>query len=177
MKHLKRFNEDINQLSPLNELQDFCETNLAYLMDDGAEIEVVEDKRGNVKIRIILAKEASNRVHWDQIKDQMIPFLIRLTNKYELSKEAFCDVVPPGIEPGIKSKGDSRLFIMWDEEPAFGSEYAYLTGYVKDLIAETTGYNFDSFKIYEINIGIHGYKQEPQPKKKSFISKIKSYFK
>ena len=170
MKHLKRFNEDINQLSSLNELQDFCETNLAYLMDDGAEIEVVEDKRGNVKICISLAKEASNRVHWDQIKDQMIPFLIRLTNKYELSTEPF--------ETGhIKSKGDSRLFIMWDEEPAFGSEYAYLTGYVKDLIAETTGYNFDSFKIYEINIGIHGYKQEPQPKKKSFISKIKSYFK
>ena len=38
MKHLRRFNESVNKEE---ELQDFCETYLAYLLDDGFEVSVV----------------------------------------------------------------------------------------------------------------------------------------
>ncbi len=40
MKHLKPFNEAVGDTFK-EELKDFCETNLAYLLDDGGEIEVV----------------------------------------------------------------------------------------------------------------------------------------
>jgi len=36
MKHLRGFNESLNK----EELQDFCETYLAYLLDDGFEVSV-----------------------------------------------------------------------------------------------------------------------------------------
>ena len=39
MKHLKRFNESLND-NEVDELRDFCETSLAYLLDDGYRIQV-----------------------------------------------------------------------------------------------------------------------------------------
>ena len=39
MKYLKNFNESVNS----EELKDFCETYLAYLMDEDFEIEIVSE--------------------------------------------------------------------------------------------------------------------------------------
>ena len=77
MKHLKRFNEATDNFK--QELREFCETNLAYLLDDGRLL--VEDSRDNL-VRVQLSFDRDK--DWNEIKDHIIPFLIRLTNKYEV---------------------------------------------------------------------------------------------
>jgi hypothetical protein len=77
MIYLKRFNEATANFK--EELQDFCEMNLAYLLDDGKL--VVEDSRDNL-VRVQLSFDRDK--DWNEIKDHIIPFLIRLTNKYEV---------------------------------------------------------------------------------------------
>ena len=77
MKHLKRFNEATENFR--EELRDFCENNLAYLLDDGRLL--VEDSRDNlVRVQLNFDRDKD----WDEIKDHIIPFFIRLTNKYEV---------------------------------------------------------------------------------------------
>ena len=39
MKHLKRFNESLND-NEVDELRDFCETSLAYLLDEGYQVDI-----------------------------------------------------------------------------------------------------------------------------------------
>jgi hypothetical protein len=79
MKHLKRFNE--NNDSFAEQLKDFCETNLAYLLDDGGKVQIYHDK-----IVIISLEEPKD---WSHIKDQIIPFLTRLSGKYELNNKYY----------------------------------------------------------------------------------------
>jgi hypothetical protein len=43
MKYLKTFNEGLSDLTYL-EILDFCEENLAYLMDDGFNVSVQSDR-------------------------------------------------------------------------------------------------------------------------------------
>lgn len=77
MRYLKPFNEATDNFK--EELKDFCETNLAYLLDDGRL--VVEDSRDNlVRVQLNFDRDKD----WDEIKDHIIPFFIRLTNKYEV---------------------------------------------------------------------------------------------
>lgn len=77
MKHLKRFNEDLDDHEKLfkEELQDFCDNNLVYLTDEGAEITLNQE---TIMIRFDEVKS------WDEIKDHIIPFMTRLNNKYEI---------------------------------------------------------------------------------------------
>jgi hypothetical protein len=75
MKHLRRFNESLK-----DELQDFCETNLAYLIDDGFRIYIVE---GDDFHLIMIGCGNENRL-WSQMKDQILPFLHFLLKDYEL---------------------------------------------------------------------------------------------
>lgn len=80
MKHLRRYNESSEDLTR-EEVQDFCETNLAYLVDEGLKVIV------DVGYGVILSLkdvDGKNR-KWIDIKDQIIPFLIRLKNEYELT--------------------------------------------------------------------------------------------
>ena len=77
MKHLKRFNENNNE----EDLKDFCETHLAYLLDDNnfeLNVDSFNDHtqggiyRGQIRI------ENNEGFKWDDIKDYFIPFLIQL---------------------------------------------------------------------------------------------------
>jgi hypothetical protein len=78
MKHLKSFNEDITSFNFEEELKDFCETNLAYLLDEGRLL--IEKSITLIRVQLSFDRDKD----WDEIKDHMIPFLIRLTNKYEV---------------------------------------------------------------------------------------------
>lgn len=90
MKHLRRYNESSEDLTR-EDIQDFCEMNLAYLMDEGLKV-IVDVGYGwsffsNSLHRVILSLkdvDGKNR-KWIDIKDQIIPFLIRLKNEYELT--------------------------------------------------------------------------------------------
>lgn len=75
MKYIKPFNENNNEY----DLKEFCEINLAYLLDNEdfqLNIDFFGDpeyqKQGQIRI------ENDNGFKWDDIKDYFIPFLIQL---------------------------------------------------------------------------------------------------
>jgi hypothetical protein len=86
MKHLKMFNESLND-GETKELIDFCETSLAYLMDEGFDISCDLDKY----LQLSLPGKsdtgygtAKDPFDWNDIKDHFIPFLQLLSRRYEL---------------------------------------------------------------------------------------------
>jgi hypothetical protein len=95
MKHLKRFNESTLDKE---EVQDFCETHLAYLIDEGLEVECYQFNESNKEVAYItLGYKLENDSHnlspyeynfpsWNDIKDNIIPFFTHLSNKYDLLK-------------------------------------------------------------------------------------------
>lgn len=93
MKYLKTFEKiDLNDIFSLNgsrakreELKDFCETYLAYLMDDyikelkvGKPTLLQTEKYVCYNVEIYFNKS----VHWDQIKDHFLPFLQMVQREY-----------------------------------------------------------------------------------------------
>jgi hypothetical protein len=81
----------------LSELQDFCEMNLVYLMDDGLQVSVVKHPVSSldmqttylsaVTLRYPLAAgtfELLVQKDWNDIKDTIIPFLTRLNSQYNV---------------------------------------------------------------------------------------------
>lgn len=82
--------EQLNEsLSPKEELEDFCDTHLAYLTDEGFSIEYEERYGGhctNVTIRHSKREDSkySHDFSWDEIKDRFIPFLQMLSKEYKL---------------------------------------------------------------------------------------------
>ena len=120
MKHLRKFNESLDfdpevlawaeenlDMIPVDDkqykmvkaeydtamLKDYCEMNLAYLMDEGFFIDV--HSHSGVYYNIILRKSLTtnqNGVHtsyfkWNDIKDHYIPFILRIQKKYKLSSD------------------------------------------------------------------------------------------
>jgi hypothetical protein len=94
MKHLKRFNESFEQQMAREELQDFCETHLAYLLDEGYEVFVKEDLDSLLFSFTIpiggfdSVPEDCDEFKWNDIKDHFIPFLTHLNNNYEIDEKA-----------------------------------------------------------------------------------------
>lgn len=96
MKHLKKFNESTLDKE---EVQDFCETHLAYLIDEGLEVECYQFNESNKEVAYItLGYKLENDSHnlspyeynfpsWNDIKDNIIPFFKHLSNKYDLLKK------------------------------------------------------------------------------------------
>ena len=82
--------EKLNEsLSPKEELEDFCDTHLAYLTDEGFSIDYEELYGGhctNVTIRHSKREDStySHDFSWDEIKDRFIPFLQMLSKEYKL---------------------------------------------------------------------------------------------
>lgn len=106
MEYLKGFNEGNITDEFLSELQDFCEMNLVYLMDDGLQVSVVKHPIYNgraislprdnfdfgshlscVTLRYPLAAgtfELLVQKDWNDIKDVIIPFFTRLSRQYNV---------------------------------------------------------------------------------------------
>jgi hypothetical protein len=86
MKYLRRiFENDLYSQVDSDELQDFCETYLAYLLDDTSfKIEVVESLKWESYI-IWLGVPFSNPTKWNDIKDYYIPFVTMLSREYDLN--------------------------------------------------------------------------------------------
>ena len=90
MKHLKKFNES----NSIENLKDFCENCLAYLLDDGEYELFVDDYPSHFRILFCekdLVKKwfEENRSHieWNNIKDRFIPFLTLLNKNYNIITE------------------------------------------------------------------------------------------
>ena len=85
MKHLKRFNESIDH----DELKDFVESCLAYLLDEGFHVFIprgISDD-GTTAIWLAISNQYSvnsTSFAWDDIKDYYIPLLKLLSNRYDI---------------------------------------------------------------------------------------------
>jgi hypothetical protein len=91
MRYLKRFNEALERdvdgdftATTLDEIKDYCELNLAYLVDsDDLMIECfnVIDDSGKFECQVVLS---FGSIPTPTILDQVIPFLKRIKNDYQL---------------------------------------------------------------------------------------------
>jgi len=86
MKYLKPFNESLKEET--EELQEFCDMNLAYLVDEGFKTTIESDKYSK---SLYFTKGYNGRMYesetfeWDEIKNSFIPFLTLLDRKYRSS--------------------------------------------------------------------------------------------
>ena len=179
MKHLKSFNEDITSFSFEEELQDFCDNNLAYLLDDeDIEMKIIPSPNPKSKgWRVMILFDQPKK--WDEIKDHMIPFLTRLIKQYQTDvwfNKDNNDVI-------IEVTRDLEAFINnWPHRKT--TVYYQMKRLIEDDTKSGVIYSrqqndievddvLDSY-ITEFEIMVKGYKQEP---KKGILTKIKSFFK
>ena len=109
MKHLRKFNEEnvplllshsLEELSlKREELQDFCETHLAYLLDEGFELKVYG---GYTSFQVTLQKTDKSIFLWHDIIDHFLPFLKFLKDNYNLEKVDPSSNVPYHRKADIK---------------------------------------------------------------------------
>ena len=118
MKHLRKFNESLNK----EELQDFCDTYLAYLLDEDFSIEYL-GKKSNKDLddsEIISLKKGyrhdgmaiadpSLMFSWDAIKDHFIPFIHMLSKQYTITN---CKLW--NLNRKFNMDKDDRFFIDYD---------------------------------------------------------------
>ena len=148
MKHLRKFNESLDfdpevlawakdnlDMIPVDDkqykmvkaeyneamLREYCEMNLAYLLDEGFYIEI--HWNGGGYYNIILRKSLTtnqNGVHtsyfkWNDIKDHYIPFILRIQKSYKLATNYINFTSSNGMD--LKSEYISTLDnvnIYWD---------------------------------------------------------------
>lgn len=123
MKYLKKifendlYNTDIN----ISELIDFCETNLAYLLDNTKfKLEFLESPQWNlycIWLSCHLEDRRARPFKWVDIKDYYIPFIIMLSKQYDLNNKML-DKVESSII--INFMSGSQLFIKVSEIEDWG---------------------------------------------------------
>ncbi len=88
MKYLKKFNESESIIN-YSDIKKFCEDNLAYLIDSGFSVDVSFHSNGEFLIVKLLKIENDMYLHfyWDDIKDDFIPFLQVLSDKYNFNND------------------------------------------------------------------------------------------
>jgi len=97
MRYLKRYNEAKSRKfgfmakpeeGELDELKDFCETGLAYLVDEDFVVEVSNDyTHKNFHISILKEGSKYKGFTWEEVKDYFIPFLTHLSRNYSICYE------------------------------------------------------------------------------------------
>lgn len=90
MKYLKEFNESFRAPSSFREeVQEFCENYLAYLIDDDFSIETNLYHLDPVSVSFVLIRRFVGEIEpilfsWNEVKDYYIPFLQMLQRKYNV---------------------------------------------------------------------------------------------
>ena len=88
MIYLKRFNE-----SNYEDIKDFCEGHLVFLMDKGYNVRVVETNKNTFHITIKYeygGDERKQEIRWLEIKDHFIPFYKILNRRYIMLRLLTC---------------------------------------------------------------------------------------
>ena len=123
MKHLKKFSaihsllEQSNESLNKEELQDFCDTYLAYLLDEGYSIEASEIGFGEYVLVLRNENRPTNvpidspelLFTWEEVKDQFIPFLHMLSKQYTITRSIKFWVLNKKFD-----RGTERPFIDYD---------------------------------------------------------------
>jgi len=173
MKHLKCFNEavsDENQkwVDFMNELEDFCQTNLAYFLEtfdasinvsstEGRHIlprKVDINRLASITLRIenrtdVQLNTRERFARWINIKDYIIPFLHFLNRDYDIKY----------FSVYAKDGGENRSGML-------------LHPPIEDLLEDRFE---DDYSVIAFDIRL--YNQEIKPKPETKLQKIKSFFK
>lgn len=92
MRYIKTFEGKITQ-NYLEDLQDFINANLAYLLDMGPMYSgyVIQDKfKSRIELTIRFSVD-DLAFKWDDVKDYIIPFITRMDREYKIHEiKAFC---------------------------------------------------------------------------------------
>jgi hypothetical protein len=130
MKYIKLFEAfDRWSRDQKSELQDYCETNLAYLMDEGFKIRIGQNltlnskEYNNISIQITKKDSADTSdidredFFWEDVKDQIIPFVLRLEKEYDIEKlriltEEGVYYIKSDFEKGLDEQPYQRLSYM-----------------------------------------------------------------
>lgn len=89
MKHLKKFNESVKD-DKIEELEEFCNSSLIYLLDEGYSLDYDKSWLSGLYINITLSKKVNTGrystlpFNWIDVKYDYIPFLESLIKKYEI---------------------------------------------------------------------------------------------
>ena len=131
MKHLKKFNESMSK----EDLQDFCESSLAYLMDEGFTIKVMCSRPLSTlhtgEFNIWLQKDNGREFFkWDDVKDYYIPFLQLLSNRYVI--DSFTDTSDSNVRFRYRQKNDYS-FVNVNKDFSFGRV-------INDNVFDSEGY-------------------------------------
>jgi hypothetical protein len=99
VKYLNKFNEGFGQNLDEQELREFCEMYLAYLIDEGFEIDISKERENSItdywKVKffkleskgdLTYSRMEFDKFKWNSIKDQFIPFFKILNDKYIIKK-------------------------------------------------------------------------------------------
>ena len=84
MKHIRKFKESLN--INITELQNFCNDNLAYLIDDGFKVKCTSHrtfKESGYYSRVGINKPY-NIYNWYDVRDDIIPFISTLSKEYNI---------------------------------------------------------------------------------------------
>jgi hypothetical protein len=89
LSKINSYSQFINESFDKNSIKDFCESYLAYLLDDeDYSIDLTVPRRGGTSFwtnsegpQIKITKKG-DLIRWDDVKDHMIPFLTILNNEY-----------------------------------------------------------------------------------------------
>lgn len=96
MKYIKLFEQQWQQPDQDEELLDFSMDSLAYLMDDGYKVivETSSDVYDAIRIRKgdgnpFVPPYIREGFNWNEVKDIILPYLIRVNRKYDLETVSF----------------------------------------------------------------------------------------
>lgn len=138
MKHLRNFNESLRDVSEddYEELKEFCESSLAYLLDDyNYELIVRRRTYGDPPKSDVVVSIGPMRgvesMQWDDMSDHVIPFLTLLARRYDLDLQG---------HGGILRKSDQNIQIKIK-----GKEVGYYT--IEDIIEEKVSLEGEVFQI------------------------------
>ena len=169
MKYLKRFNES-NISEGIEEVKDFCENTLAYLIDEGLEVNVQEYTSGfqNIEQPLLISISLGEPKHWSEISDHMIPFLTLLKRKYTIvTSKAYNNERTKMIDQQI------RFYLYLGKSGCGGySNLSFTLDQVINNKTDTPGFTFDYFKIVDMRIVIGLEKPKPTPPKESRFKRL-----
>lgn len=158
MIYLKRFNECL-QLKETEELMDFAENCLAFLLDEGFQLELV-DRYGRdpndpsfdedteyywIDLYGPINDEDNTRnFSWEEVKDYYIPFISLIKNRYKL------------VDNEREYKGD-RIYFKVQTGRRF-DEHSFFNFTVEEIMNDkvTIPNYFNSHNIFCISIKISG---------------------
>ena len=132
----------------VDELKDFCETYLAYLMDDAIkELKVGKPQLLQTEKYVCYNVEIyfQDNIHWDQIKDHFLPFLQMVQKEYnfrETTKGEICQIawrandslITMPVQYTLKELLDDKIETNWSK--AVGWELVHIIGNVGSIKLE-----------------------------------------